>query len=329
MKLDALDRALLNRLQARIPLTAEPWRAVGEELGLAPGEVLERLKGLKEQGVIRRVGGVFNPAGLGFAGRLYAMEVEESRFYEAAAVVNGFKGVTHNYRRRHRLNMWFTLSARSEEEREAILGPIREAAGEPRLYEFPSEQVFKLNVFLNMEGDAKKGSPPLPGSQERVNLSLRRACETDELDLRIIRELQGDMPLLPDPFAEVADRAGCGREDVLMRLERLESTGVLKRVAAVLRHREAGFSANGLFVAVMPQDKIGEAGRRLAAFKQVSHCYQRRSYPDWPYNLYAMIHAPEEAEVQRVVREFIEQEPVGAYDILFSTEELKKTSWSL
>ncbi len=329
MKLDALDRALLNRLQARIPLTAEPWRTVGEELGLAPGEVLERLKGLKKQGVIRRVGGVFNPAGLGFAGRLYAMEVEESRFYEAAAVVNGFKGVTHNYRRRHRLNMWFTLSARSEEEREAILGPIREAAGNPRLYEFPSEQVFKLNVFLNMEGNAEKGSPEPAGSQDRVNLARRLPCETDELDLRIIRELQGDMPLLPDPFAEVADRAGCGREDVLMRLERLESTGVLKRVAAVLRHREAGFTANGLFVVVMPQDKIGEAGRRLAAFKQVSHCYQRRSYPDWPYNLYAMIHAPEEAEVQRVVREFIEQEPVGAYDILFSTEELKKTSWSL
>lgn len=329
MELDAQDRSLLNRLQARIPLTAEPWQAIGEELGLKPGEVLERLKGLKEQGVIRRIGGVFNPAGLGYAGRLYAMEVEESRFYQAAAVVNGFKGVTHNYRRRHRLNMWFTLSARSEEEREAILGPIRKAAGYARLYEFPSEQVFKLNVFLNMEGNAEKGSPPLPRSQERVSLSPRRACETDELDLRIIRELQGDMPLLPDPFAEVADRAGCGREDVLIRLERLQATGVLKRVAAVLRHRVAGFSANGLFVAVLPREKICESGQRLAGFKQVSHCYQRRSYPDWPYNLYAMIHASEEAEVQRVVREFVEEEPIEAYDILFSTEELKKTSWSL
>ncbi|MGZ7441334.1 siroheme decarboxylase subunit beta [Paenibacillus sp. TH7-28] len=329
MKLDAQDRSLLNRLQARIPLTAEPWQAVGEELGLKPGEVLERLKGLKEQGVVRRIGGVFNPAGLGYAGRLYAMEVEESRFYQAAAVVNGFKGVTHNYRRRHRLNMWFTLSARSEEERETILGPIREAAGYARLYEFPSEQVFKLNVFLNMEGNAEKSSPPLPGSLERVSLSPRRACETDELDLRIIRELQGDMPLLPDPFAEVADRAGCGRDEVLIRLERLQATGVLKRVAAVLRHRVAGFSANGLFVAVLPQETIREAGQRLAGFKEVSHCYQRRSYPDWPYNLYAMIHASEEAEVQRVVREFVKEAAVEAYDILFSTEELKKTSWSL
>ncbi len=114
-------------------------------------EVLHRMQKLSEEGMIRRVGGVFNPAKLGFSGRLYAMEVKEELFYDTAAVVNSFKGVTHNYRRRSRLNMWFTLSARTEEERMEILQSISNAANQARIYEFPAEQMYKLNVFMNLE----------------------------------------------------------------------------------------------------------------------------------------------------------------------------------
>ncbi|WP_025699625.1 AsnC family transcriptional regulator, partial [Paenibacillus forsythiae] len=139
MELDAMDRKLLNRLQIELPLVRHPWLAIAEELGPRQEEVLRRLERMKQAGFIRRIGGIFNPAGLGFRGCLYAMAVREDLFYQAAAVANSFKGVTHNYRRRSRLNMWFTLSSRTEEERGAILETILEAAGGPRLYEFPSE----------------------------------------------------------------------------------------------------------------------------------------------------------------------------------------------
>ncbi|MNN77386.1 hypothetical protein D3C81_1938420 [compost metagenome] len=101
--------------------------------------------------MIRRLGGVFNPSMLGYKGKLYALEVKEELFYTTAEVVNRHKGVTHNYRRRSRLNMWFTLSTRTEEECTGILRSIKEAAGGSRIYEFPAEKVFKLKVFMNME----------------------------------------------------------------------------------------------------------------------------------------------------------------------------------
>ncbi|RCX22691.1 AsnC family transcriptional regulator [Fontibacillus phaseoli] len=151
MDLDAKDRALLNRLQEGLPLVKLPWEKIADDLDMPVQEVLQRAGRLKQDGMIRRVGGIFNPAKLGFSGRLYAMEVKEELFYDVAAVVNSFKGVTHNYRRRNRLNMWFTLSARTEEERAGILESIREAAGKAKIYEFPAEQMYKLKVFLNME----------------------------------------------------------------------------------------------------------------------------------------------------------------------------------
>lgn len=157
MEVDAKDRALLNRLQEGLPLAKRPWEKIADDLKMPVQEVLQRMGRLKEDGIIRRVGGVFNPAKLGFSGRLYAMEVKEELFYDVAAVVNSFKGVTHNYRRRSRLNMWFTLTARTEKEREGILGEIRAAAGQVKIFEFPAEQVYKLKVFFNMEEQERRG----------------------------------------------------------------------------------------------------------------------------------------------------------------------------
>jgi len=153
--LDAKNVLVLNRLQQGIPLVERPWLAIAEDLKLGEEEVIHTLAKLEGIGIIRRIGGVFNPRKLGYEVRLYAMQVEDDLFYRVADVVNSFQTVTHNYRREGRLNMWFTLAARTEKERENMLGLIRAAAGNTRLYEFPAEQVYKLNVFWNM--DAKKG----------------------------------------------------------------------------------------------------------------------------------------------------------------------------
>ncbi|MFM9281880.1 siroheme decarboxylase subunit alpha [Paenibacillus jiagnxiensis] len=154
MNLDAKNALVLNRLQQGIPLVERPWLAIAADLKLGEEEVIHTLAELEGTGIIRRIGGIFNPRKLGYEVRLYAMQVEDELFYGVADVVNSFQTVTHNYRREGRLNMWFTLAARTEEERENMLGLIREAAGNTMLYEFPAEQVYKLNVFWNM--DTKK-----------------------------------------------------------------------------------------------------------------------------------------------------------------------------
>ncbi|TCL70908.1 DNA-binding Lrp family transcriptional regulator [Hydrogenispora ethanolica] len=150
LKMDAIDRKLLNRVQAGLPLTEQPFHEVAEELGIAPDEVIQRLTALKEKGFIRRFGGLFNSRRLGYSSTLLAMAVPEERLDEVAAVINSFPGVTHNYRRQNRLNIWFTLATRDPSEKEVILGSIRFQTGlEPM--EFPAERIFKLNVFFDLE----------------------------------------------------------------------------------------------------------------------------------------------------------------------------------
>ncbi|WP_334071324.1 MULTISPECIES: AsnC family transcriptional regulator [Paenibacillus] len=151
----------------------------------------------------------------------------------------------------------------------------------------------------------------------------------DDIDLRLVRELQGELRVSPDPYGDIARRTGCAVEEVLLRLQRMRESGALKRVGAVLKHRNTGFIANGMFVGLLPVEHVDEAGQRLAAVREVSHCYRRTPYPEWPYNLYAMIHGTSEEHVLRIVDDFVRNEAVVLYDTLFSTEELKKSSFSL
>lgn len=151
----------------------------------------------------------------------------------------------------------------------------------------------------------------------------------DDIDLMLVRELQGELPVSPDPYGDIARRTGCAVDEILMRLQKMKETGALKRIGAVLKHRNLGVSANGLFVGLLPAEHVDEAGQRLAAVREVSHCYRRTPYPEWPYNLYAMIHGTSEEHVLRIVDHFVRNEAVVIYDTLFSTEELKKSSFSL
>jgi siroheme decarboxylase len=127
--MDQKDRAILNILQKDFPLEAEPFKAVGKEVGLPEGEVLRRVQRLREKGVIRRIGAVFNPGKLGFASTLCAARVPESKAAAFVAAVNACSGVTHHYRRDHEYNYWFTFIAPSNEALESALAEIREKTG--------------------------------------------------------------------------------------------------------------------------------------------------------------------------------------------------------
>ncbi|AWB43873.1 Lrp/AsnC family transcriptional regulator [Paenibacillus sp. CAA11] len=155
------------------------------------------------------------------------------------------------------------------------------------------------------------------------------AVNLDTLDLSILQRVQGDLPLSTDPMGELANELGCTPEDLLDRLKRLTDQGIIKRIGAVLHHRKSGYTANGLFVARVKADHIQAMGERLSQLKSVSHCYERYPAPDWPYNLYAMIHGKSKAEVMTTVTQFTHSAAIQDYEVLFSTEELKKTSFRL
>ena len=144
--LDELDRKLLNLIQDDFPLVPEPYQALGEGLGLSGAAVLERLRRLTAQGVIRRLGPVFESRKLGYQGTLCAMTVPAQRLEEVAGVINAFPGVTHNYLREHRLNVWFTVLAAGPEALAEILTQIQARTGIQEIMELPAEKVYKIKV---------------------------------------------------------------------------------------------------------------------------------------------------------------------------------------
>ncbi|PRX29873.1 AsnC family transcriptional regulator [Orenia metallireducens] len=149
--MDEIDQQLLTITQQGIPLTSTPYHDLGQQIGIDGEEIIERLKKLKNNGYIRRIGGIFSSKRLGYISTLVAMEVSEDRFYEVAKIINSYLGVTHNYRRNHSYNLWFTLIAPSQQRLAVILKEIKEKTGITRMIELPAERFFKLAVKLELD----------------------------------------------------------------------------------------------------------------------------------------------------------------------------------
>lgn len=148
----------------------------------------------------------------------------------------------------------------------------------------------------------------------------------DELDKKIISLIQGDLPLNSRPFGLLAESIGISEADFVERIRSLKARGVIRRFGATLRHQEAGFSANAMGAWFVPDDHIEEVGRKMARFREVTHCYQRKPQKDWKYNLYTMIHGDTEGECHQIAKRISQKTGIKDYVLLFSQKEFKKTS---
>ena len=148
--MDAVDKQILNILQTRFPVVPEPFDAVGAELGISGGEVLDRVKRLKEEGIIRRIGAVFDSRKLGYTSTLCAARVPGEKIRAFVEVVNGYRGVTHNYRRSHEYNVWFTFIAPDQAALETALDEIRQRTGVSDILNMPAVRTFKINATFEL-----------------------------------------------------------------------------------------------------------------------------------------------------------------------------------
>ena len=147
-----------------------------------------------------------------------------------------------------------------------------------------------------------------------------------ELEKKVIAAIQGDIIVARQPYRQIADRVNISEEKLLEILQRLCDRGVIRRFGATIRHQKSGFSANAMGAWQVDENRIEEVGKVMAAFKQVSHCYRRNPTNNWPYNLYTMIHAKDEASCRETARKMSEKSGVDTFALLFSRRELKKTS---
>jgi siroheme decarboxylase len=312
------EKLLLTLLQDRFPLAARPFALLGQQLGCAEGEALDRVRALKEAGVVRQIGAIFDTRRLGYTSALVACEVESEWVDAVAAEISRHPGVSHNYGRDHRFNLWFTLGLPPGRDLEAEATRLVAQPGVRRTLLLPMVRAFKIDVRFDFGAAAE---PAPAGSESPDALDGPLSPE----DVLRVRALQNDLPLLVEPFAALGAPFGLDTVDLLGATERFRRTGLMRRYGATLRHRAAGFAANAMACWEVPAERIREAGEAAAAYPAVSHCYERPAYPpDWPFGLFTMLHARTDAALDACIADLHRSiRPVGLA-ILHTLKEYKK-----
>jgi len=320
--LDEQDRRLLNLLQGSFPIAQRPYAAVAELAGLSEEEVLARTKRLLDERIIREVTPIFDTRVLGYSSMLVAARVDPENPWRAAKVINEHPGVSHNYLRDHDFNIWFTIATEpgSRLGVEGTLDVLQHLTGAESVRQLPTLRLFKIRMDLEME----KGTETLAAAAETVDHREPEAIELSERDVAIIRATQGPMQPVPEPFAPAAAELGIGQAELFDHLESMRERRALRRVAAILFHRRAGFSANGMGVWRVPEERILELGPRMASFRGISHCYQRPTYEDWPYSVFTMAHGRSKDECDAILDSIAEDTGIEERRTLYSSTEFKK-----
>jgi len=319
---DQVDKALLTEVQKRFPVDHRPFQLLGEKLGISEQECLERVGRLKATKVIRQLSAIFDTRALGYQSTLAAMKADPARVDEAAEVINQHPGVSHNYKRNDPFNIWFTVAVPPSDSLEQVIHILHTLAKAEETIILPTLRLYKIGVKLDLTGQEA-----LLESAEEIYDEKRRMSAKPPLteqDIQFIRVLQEDLPLLELPFAVWAEQAEVSEEALFAWARKMEHLGYMRRFAGILHHRNAGFLANAMVVWEVPQEQVDVAGEQMALFREVSHCYRRPVYPNWPYPLFTMIHAETHSACMDVVRRIEERVGQFPHKSLFSTKEYKK-----
>lgn len=314
----AAEARLLNDYQHDFPLVRAPFARIADELGRDEPWVRERLARWQGDGSVSRVGAVFRPGAVGVS-TLAALAVPRGDLERVAHAVSARPEVNHNYEREHRYNLWFVVNARDAAGLHAALAAIERETGYVPL-SLPLIEDYWIDLGFDLQR-------PAHGKRE---VSARATVDTVALsgvDRRVIAALEPGLPLVEAPYAALAREAGVGEADVLERIGGWLDDGVIRRFGVVVRHRELGYAANAMGVWNVPDDRVAILAGALARECDVTLCYRRaRSLPDWPYNLYCMVHGRDRAQVRLRVADMAAWHGLDRFPcaLLFSRRRFKQ-----
>ncbi len=316
-----MDKEILNEIQWTFPLVSQPYHEIAKKFDVSVEDIKKRLTNLKKIGILRQLSAIFDTRRLGYKSSLVAMKIDPDKLDYVAQQINRHPGVSHNYERNHEFNLWFTLAVPPGLDLKTEVDKFSKLAGIQKIRLLPTIKLFKIGVKLEMVDDKKHEVKP---TEEKKKIQNVKFVPTEE-DKKFIRELQKDLEIVDKPFLNATQKLGLTEEQIFEKLRYYENIGVMRRFAAILRHRDVGFTANGMIVWEVPDERITEVGEKLGAFPQVSHCYQRPVYKDWPYSVFSMIHCKSIDEAKNMAKEIQKEIQVDDYKILFSAREFKKT----
>ncbi|MCK6389492.1 MAG: Lrp/AsnC family transcriptional regulator [Azonexus sp.] len=280
---ETLDFSLLDAFQRDFPLTSRPYAELAQRLGSEESVVMARLEAMRADGRISRIGAVLPPGRFGVS-TLVAMAIPAERLDEAAAIINTFPGVNHNYERTHHFNLWFVLTAGTQQALVRTLACIEQAV-ETTALALPLEKAYHIDLGFSLDnrGDQPRRSGPPPA------FAPLRPMQASERYL--LRALQNGLTICERPYAELAAACGLDEATVIERLTAWVADGSIKRLGVIVRHRELGFDANAMLVHDIADDRVDDIAQALAGESAVTLCYRRpRRGARWPFNLFCMIH---------------------------------------
>jgi DNA-binding Lrp family transcriptional regulator len=322
--LDDVDKRVMNLLQSRFPLTERPFEPIATEAEIGVEDLMERTQRLLDGRIIREITPIFDTRALGYESMLVAAKVDAENPHRAAKIINSHPGVSHNYLRTHEFNLWFTIATPPDSGLglQGTLEVLQRLTGAESIRQLPTLRLFKINMNLEME----KGTEALAAAVDASPPRELDAQPYDETDIAVIRALQGPMEVTDRPYDAAAHEVGMSTGDFLAHLEGMVDRKLLRRVAAILYHRRAGFSANGMGVWRVPEEKILETGAQMAAVRGISHCYQRPTYEDWPYSVFTMAHGRSKDECDAILDSIAAEHDLHGTDraVLYSSTEFKK-----
>lgn len=339
-----VDKQILDIIQSRFPLEPRPFAVIAELLDsnkvgrawaprgfpdLNEDEIINYINRLKQNRVIRRIGPIFNARQLGYTSTLIAAQIPSEKLDAFTNEVNAHPGVSHNYGRNHKFNVWFTLTVQLRKNIDEMIDHLRKKYQLTNILNLPALKMFKLNTHFTPSDSRQLHHPQLQYSQDVNGTQSPPATVRSTLSdswIAIIRQLQHDLPVVTEPFRVIADRMKIDVSALLQQIKDWKSSGLIRRFGAIVRHQLIGLTANAMIVLQVEPDEIDKNGSLLASYPQVSHCYQRASAPGWPYNLFAMTHCRGENELNELAKEIIKRIKPIKYDVLFTTAEYKKES---
>jgi len=321
----AFEKRLLNTLQTGLPVThlprrrprveaGRPFAQIGKYLGVSEKRVLQATRRLTRRGIIRRIGAVINWRALGKASTLVTASVAEKKLKKVVVAVNKLEGVSHNYLRDHRYNLWFTLRADSQRRINEILEKLSTRFALD-FHSLPVKRTFKLDVRFDAQSGGRR-LLPTRSTQDAVRSTL------SAVDRRILEKLQTGLKIVKRPFDFFDD--DFENFDCLLHIAEMLEEGVIYRIGVVVNHHKLGFTANAMFVCRVSQTRVIKVGRKLAKVNIVSHCYERKTFADWPYNLYAMMHSRSQTDIRRSAEKFVKSQGLKKWELLQTVKTLKK-----
>jgi DNA-binding Lrp family transcriptional regulator len=291
MTLNDIDLALVDRWQRGFPLVERPFAKLGEEFGFDEAATLAALQRLSDAGVLSRIGAVVRPLTLG-ASLLAAMRVPQRRLEEVADIVSSERLVNHSYERTHPINLWFVVAGPRSSDVRATINRIERRTGIGVL-DLPLARAYHIDLGFPLISNSRSRSPRVPASSD---------YRPHPRDQTLLAAIEDGLPLVERPFRELSKSLGMHETDIVDALRRLLAAGVITRFGCVIRHRPLGYTANAMAVWNIPDATVDLVAGKFARNPRVSLCYHRpRRLPDWPYNLFCMVHAKTRRDAHAVI----------------------------